>query len=242
MIRSTTMASDQSQHHLNITPAQQDDYRNFLQRFQADPTSISAEEAARRYRELLSVAPPAVAAEVQSHVLGQLPHEDRQALTLTDTAPDSRQSFGLDQLLGKDSFLNTPMGRMLLSAAAAYLMKRLLSGQSGQSGAQAPATPASSGIGDILSGLLGGANAPGQSGGGLGDILSGLLGGASGSANTPGQSGGGLGDILSGLLGGAAQPDGAPQEAPRTGPAPAAPADPADPNKPVVLGHIKKDG
>src|ERR1700712_1773243 len=103
------MASNQSQHHLHITPAQQQDYRDFLQRFQSDPTSISAQEAASRYHEMISVAPPAVAAEVQSHVLGQLPHAERQALTLTDAGPDNRQSFGLDQLLGKDSFLNTPM-------------------------------------------------------------------------------------------------------------------------------------
>ena len=69
------------------------------------------------------------------------------------------------------------------------------------------------GLGDLLSGLLGGATAGGraasgaQGGGGLGDLLGGLLGGAQaggGTTNASSAGGGGLGDLLGGLLGGAA--------------------------------------
>jgi hypothetical protein len=217
------MANDPSQQFFGATP-QREDYADFLQRFQADATSISTEEAARRYRELISHAPPEVAAEVNSQIIGQLPHEDRQHLahhiTLSDTPQSGAQPPDmLDQLLGKDSPLNTPLGRMILSAAVAYLARRLLGGQQGQSGAQEP-MPQGGGLVDLLSGLLGGAQQP-ASGGGIADILSGLLGGEQ-SASV--GAGGGLSDLLGALTQGNTPSEG---------------QDPAAPN-PAPLGHIRK--
>jgi hypothetical protein len=58
----------------------QQDLADFLRRYQEDPNSISAEEAARRYRELIQLATPADAAEAHSQVFAGLPPEDRRTL------------------------------------------------------------------------------------------------------------------------------------------------------------------
>ena len=58
----------------------QADYGDFLKRFQEDPHSISAEEAVRRYRELVSHAPPELAAETNQQIMGLLPQPDREVL------------------------------------------------------------------------------------------------------------------------------------------------------------------
>jgi hypothetical protein len=212
----------------------QADYGDFLKRFQEDPQSISAEEAARRYRELVSHAPPELAAEANQQIMGLLPQNDREVLAENIHGSGAQQNFGLlDNILGKDSFLNTPLGKMILSAAVAYLANRMLGQPEGQVGTRAP----SGGLGDIIGSILtGAAGAQAQSGGqapagglpgGLGDIL-GALGGAQ--AQSGGGLPGGLGDLLGGLLGGA-----------EPGPAPEPPApDPAPEQQPRPRSHRKR--
>ena len=74
------MAMDLLQQFLGRSPQRQQEYADFLQRFQSDPNSISDEEAARRYRELMQNASPDVAAQANEHVFSQLPQQDRSAL------------------------------------------------------------------------------------------------------------------------------------------------------------------
>ncbi|MEP7187871.1 MAG: hypothetical protein ABI901_01620 [Roseiflexaceae bacterium] len=196
------------------------DYSDYLKRFQEDPHSISTEEAVQRYKELVSHAPPELATEANQHVMGLLPQSDREVLA--SNIHGSQQNFNIGSLLGKDSFLNTPLGKMVLSAAVAYLANRMLGQPQGQVGTRAP----SGGLGDLISSILSGAagqspagsQAPSGSGlpGGLGDIL-GALGGAQAQAGNqapprtsnqaPADGGlpGGLGDILGALLGGQPQ-------------------------------------
>jgi hypothetical protein len=239
------------------------DYSDYLKRFQEDPQSISTEEAAQRYQELVRHAPPELAAEANQQIMGLLPQNEREVLA--DNIQGSPQNFGLlDKVLGKDSVLNTPLGKMILSAAVAYLMKRMLGQQQGQAGTQAPG----GGLGDLISSILtsaaasqaqGGSQAPaGQvPAGGLGDILGALMGDqAQGNQQMPaGQvPAGGLGDILGALLGGQAQVGGQSQvpagglgdllgallgSAPAD--APAAPAaDPESEQQPPVRSHRKQ--
>ncbi|MFW0789837.1 DUF937 domain-containing protein [Gordonia sp. CPCC 205333] len=78
---------------------------------------------------------------------------------------------------------------ILAPIVISFVLKKLSSGQNA-SGEQS----GGGGLGDILSGALGGGN---NDGGALGSILGGLLGGGS-----SGGAGGALGSILGGLLGG----------------------------------------
>jgi hypothetical protein len=208
------------------------DYSDFLKRFQEDPHSISTEEAVQRYQELMRHAPPELAAEANQQIMGLLPQNDRAVLA--KNIQGSQQSTGLlDNVLGKDSFLNTPLGKMVLSAAVAYLAHRLLGQQQSQAGTQAP----SGGLGDLISSILSGAaaqtpagnQAPAGSGmpSGLGDILGALMGGQAPAGNQ--APAGGLGDILGALMGGA------PADAPE---APA--ADPEPEQQPPIRTHRKQ--
>lgn len=193
---------------VHLSEQKQADYSDYLKRFQEDPQSISTEEAAQRYKELVSQAPPELAAEANQQIMGLLPQPEREVLA--DNIRGSQQNFGLlDKVLGKDSVLNTPLGKMILSAAVAYLAKRMLSQSQGQVGTSAP----SGGLGDLISSILSsaaaaqspaGSQAPAGSGApsGLGDIL-GALAGAQAQAGSQAPAGGGLGDILGALLGGA---------------------------------------
>ena len=203
---------------VHLSEQSQADYSDYLKRFQDDPQSISTAEAAQRYKELLSHAPPELAAEANQQIMGLLPAHEREVLAdnIHGTSP---QNFGpLDKILGKDSVINTPLGKMILSAAVAYLAKRMLGQAQGQGGASAP----SGGLGDLISSILGtaggqlpaGNQAPAGGGlpSGLGDILGALLGGQAQAGNqapprssqAPADSGlpSGLGDILGALLGG----------------------------------------
>jgi hypothetical protein len=219
------------------------DYSDFLKRFQADPHSISTTEAAQRYQELVSQAPPELAAEANQHVMSLLPQGDREVLA--SNIHGSQQSFGLDNILGKDSFLNTPLGKMILSAAVAYLANRMLGQTQGQSSTPAP----SGGLGDLISSILNSAGATQSpagnqapaSGGlpsGLGDILGALLGGqapagsqvpAGNQAPAGGGLPSGLGDILGALMGGES---GDIPEAPRT--------EPDSEQQPQIRSHRKR--
>ena len=201
------------------------DYSDFLKRFQEDPHSISAEEAAQRYKELVSHAPPELAAEANQQIMSLLPQNEHEVLA--DNIQGSQQPAGLlDNILGKDSVLNTPLGKMILSAAVAYLANRMLGQPQSQAGTPAP----SGGLGDLISSILSGAAAdqapagsqnPAGSGlpSGLGDILGALMGGqASAGSQAPA---GGLGDILGALMGGASAdaPEApAPEQAPEQQP------------------------
>ena len=157
------MAMDLLQKFFSTNPQRQQEYGDFLQRYQNDPNSISNEEAARRYRELMRHAPPDLADEAHSQAFGQLPQQDRQALAdrFRDATQDPNRPYDgyhyndpnqaadpgnlgrmahqaeqqdpdlMDQLLGKNSPLNSTVGRAALAGAAAFLASRVLSGQGG---------------------------------------------------------------------------------------------------------------
>ena len=76
------------------------------------------------------------------------------------------------------------------------LLGGLLGGAQGAGSARQPAGPG--GLGDLLGGVLGGSRSGGA--GALGDLLGGVLGGSAG--GRPTATSGGLGDLLGGLLGG----------------------------------------
>jgi hypothetical protein len=63
-----------------LNTPQQQELADFLRRYQEDPNSISAEEAASRYRELIGVASPEAAAEAHDQAFAQLPSQERHAL------------------------------------------------------------------------------------------------------------------------------------------------------------------
>jgi len=209
------------------------DYSDYLKRFQEDPHSISTEEAVQRYQELVRHAPPELAAEANQQIMGLLPQNEREVLA--DNIQGSPQNFGLlDNILGKDSVLNTPLGKMIISAAVAYLANRMLGQPQDQVSTRAP----SGGLGDLISSILSSAaaaqapagnQAPAGSGqpSGLGDILGALMGGQAQAGNQ--APAGGLGDILGALMGGA------PADAPE---APA--AEPEPEQQPPVRSHRKR--
>jgi hypothetical protein len=248
---------------VHLSEQKRADYSDYLKRFQEDPQSISAEEAAQRYQELVRQAPPELADEANQQVMGLLPQNEREVLATDIQGQGGPENFGLlDRILGKDSVLNTPLGKMILSAVVAYLMKRMLGQTQDEAGTRAP----SGGLGDLISTILtgaaaaqaqGGNQAPGQvPTGGLDDILGTILSGQAqpGGGQMPaGQApSGGLGDLLGTILSG--QPQAGNQapagglsdllgalmgdaqadtpEAPRTGPEPEQP--------PQVRSHRKQ--
>ena len=66
-----------------LLDSQRHDYADFLRRFQEDPNSISADEAARRYRELMSAASLEDAAAAHEQALAQIPSEARHSLLMS---------------------------------------------------------------------------------------------------------------------------------------------------------------
>src|SRR5689334_3908514 len=78
--KENTMAMDLLQKFLGSNPQKQQDYADFVQRYQNDPNSISDEEAARRYRELMRNSPQDLADQANQHGFGQLPEQDRRQL------------------------------------------------------------------------------------------------------------------------------------------------------------------
>ncbi|HEX9373355.1 MAG TPA: hypothetical protein VF897_20245 [Roseiflexaceae bacterium] len=157
------MAMDLLQRFFGTNPQRQQEYGDFLQRYQNDPSSISDEEAARRYREMMRNAPPDLAAQANEHAFQQLPPQDRRALAdrFRDATQDPNRPFDgysyndpneaadprnlgrmagqatqqdpdlLEQLVGKNSPLNSTIGRAALAAGAAFLAGRVLGGQGG---------------------------------------------------------------------------------------------------------------
>jgi hypothetical protein len=157
------MAMDLLQKFFGTNPQAQQEYGDFVQRYQNDPNSISDEEAARRYREMMRNAPPEVAAEAHERAFGQLSQQDRRQLAerYRDATNDPNRPFNgynynnpseaadprnlgrmsqqaeqqdpdlFDKILGKDSPLNSTLGRAALAGAAAYVASRVLGGQGG---------------------------------------------------------------------------------------------------------------
>jgi hypothetical protein len=158
------MAMDLLQKFFGTNPQAQQDYSDFVQRYQNDPNSISDEEAARRYREMIRQAPPDLTDQAHDYGFGQLPQQDRRALAdrYRDATRDPNRPFDgynysdpndaadprnlgrmsrqaheqdpdlFDKVLGKDSPLNSTLGRAALAGAAAFVASRVLSGQTGQ--------------------------------------------------------------------------------------------------------------
>ena len=89
------MAMDLLQKFLGTNPQRQQEYGDFVQRYQDDPNGISDSEAARRYRELLRNAPPELAEEAHEHAFGQLPQQDRRQLAdqFRDATQDPNRPF-----------------------------------------------------------------------------------------------------------------------------------------------------
>jgi hypothetical protein len=209
------MSVDQLQQFLG---GNHNDYVDFLQRFQANPNAISNEEAARRYRELMSKLPPEAAAEVHSQVLAQLPPDERRQIAeqFERANNDPNQPFtGFDA----DDLDQAAQPRTLgVMSQRASTQDPDLFGQ-----IFGPNSPLNGPLGKMLMSalvaylaqrVLGGQSqqrggpATGAQDNPIGDILGGLLGGQAGGTVPAGSGGvsgsGGLGDILGGLLGGQA--------------------------------------
>jgi hypothetical protein len=214
-----------------LNAQQQQDYADFVRRFEADPSSISGEEAARRYHELIGLASPEEAAAAQKEALGQLPHESRRTLAQHYQAPhddpsnpfyvytyDDADQAAEPQSLGRMTFqagqqdqstlgriLNSPIGRMAMAAIAAYLARRMFGGQQSDETGMERQAGGGLDIGAILGALAqaqGGAQGGGQTGGGL-DIgaILGALAQAQGGAQGGGRQAGGGAPDIGDLLG-----------------------------------------
>jgi hypothetical protein len=243
------MSIDLLQQFLGGDSQRQQEYSDFAQRYSNNPHSVSNEEAAQRYQEIIRHAPPELVEQAFDYAFRQLPLNDREALAaqLRAASQDSSRPFDgysyrserqaatpqnlkrmlsqasqqdpdlLGKLFGPDSPLNTPLGRMLLSAVITYLVNRMLGNQQ-QGGAPASQQQQpGGGLGDIFGKILGGQGQGGQQepAGGLGGLIGAILGGQQSAGGLGAQQpAGGLGDIIGAILGGQAQgsmPGGQPQ-------------------------------
>ncbi|HEU5014783.1 MAG TPA: hypothetical protein VFT66_19840 [Roseiflexaceae bacterium] len=189
------MALDLLQKFLGSNPQKQQDYADFVQRYQNDPSSISDEEAARRYREMMRNSPQDLADQANQHGFGQLPEQDRRQLAQQyeqahsnpgrpfdgynandpNQAADPRQLGRMTQqaenqdpdLFGQLFGQNSPLNSTIGKAALAGAAAFLASRVLGGQG--------QSGAGGGLGGLLGGQQ--GGAGGGLGGLFGGQQGG-----------------------------------------------------------------
>jgi hypothetical protein len=169
---------------------QQQDYSDFLRRFQENPNSISSEEIARRYHELIGLVSPEEVAEAHKQAFVALAPDNRHALAqqFQDAHNDPNSAFDgyrfddADQAaqprsLGLMSFqagqqdqsllgrlFNSPLGKMAMAAMVAYLARRILGGQQ-NTNAQGQQPGGGLDIGAIL-GALGAAQGGSQSAGG----------------------------------------------------------------------------
>ncbi len=89
------MSIDLLQQFFGANPQRQQEYDEFLQRYQNDPGSISDEEAARRYHEMMRNAPPEMIEQANQHAFRQLPQQDRHALAehFRDASRDPSRPF-----------------------------------------------------------------------------------------------------------------------------------------------------
>jgi len=188
------MAMDLLQKFLGSNPQKQQDYADFVQRYHNDPNSISDEEAARRYRELMRNAPQDLADEADQHGFGQLPEQDRRQLAQQYQDANGNPSRPFDGYNYNDPNQAADprhLGRMTRQAENQDpdLFGQLFGQDSPLNstvGKAALAGAAAFHASRVLSGGQGGA------GGGLGGLLGGQQGGA----------GGGLGGLFGGQQGG----------------------------------------
>jgi hypothetical protein len=202
-----------------LNAQQQQDYADFVRRFEADPSSISGEEAARRYQELISLASPEETKAAQSQAFAQLAPEGRRTLAglfqeahndpnspFTGYQFDSADQAAEPHNLGRMAFqagqqdqstlgriLNSPLGKMAMAAIAAYLARRMFGGQQGDDSGLERQAGGGLDLGQIL-GALAQAQGSGQAGapaGGQGGLDIGAILGALAQAQGSGQAGGG---------------------------------------------------
>lgn len=165
---------------------QQEDYQEFLRRYQQNPAEISDAEAAKRYRELMRNAPPGVAADAHAQALGRLSAAERGKLAeqyqqahddqnspfdgFLQDDPSHPANLGrmahqaeqqdpdlFDKVFGQGSPLGGTLGKMVLAGVAAYMASRVL-GNNQQRPSQPQ--PSSGGLGGLLDALAGGGAAP----------------------------------------------------------------------------------
>ena len=113
------MAMDLLQKFFGTNPQRQQEYGEFLDRYQRDPGSISDEEAARRYREMMRNAPPDLAAQANEHAFGQLPQQDRRALADQPPAMKCAQPAGTAASAARTVVL-VPYAQLMPHARAAW--------------------------------------------------------------------------------------------------------------------------
>lgn len=132
------MAMDLLQQFLGNDRQRQDDYDDFVQRFQHNPDSISDEEAARRYRELLRHAPPEAQEEANEYAFSQMDPQERRRMAqgfrrVHDDPSNPFQGYAFDNEEEAASPRN--LGRMMKHAdeQAPDLLGQLLGGGRGRS-------------------------------------------------------------------------------------------------------------
>lgn len=161
------------------------DYGDFVQRAQNDPASISDQEAARRYQELMQHAPPEMVDEANQAVYTQLPPNMRTHMAQSfqdahnnpnspfqgysydnlDQVADPRNLSAMTQRVNQQDpnlfsqIASNPIGRAAMAAGAAYMASRMLGGGAGGLGGMGGGLG-----GDALGGLLGGLLGGGTSG------------------------------------------------------------------------------
>ena len=153
------MADTIPQHH---------EYSDFLQRYQQNPDSISAEEALQQYQALTDRAPAELATEADKHAFDQLSAESRQALaqryqqahddpanafdgfafTNHAQAAEPQHLGQMTRQMGQQApdllgqVMNSPIARSVLAAGAAYVASRIFGGQGRANQVPLPAAPA----------------------------------------------------------------------------------------------------
>jgi hypothetical protein len=206
------------------------DQQAMIQRVLQATDSLSDEEAAARYQQILRQLPPDQAAELNALALSQVNPDERRNL-----AGQFRQAHHNPQTpfdgydYDDDDEAASPMGLGRMTARAHEQDPSLLGGMFGGTNSALGGTVGKAALGalaailmrQMMSGQRGGAAAQGLPMGGMGgDPVDSILGGLLGSGG--GRSGGGsygqptpggldLGSILGGLLGGGSMARSAPQ-------------------------------
>lgn len=93
------------------------DYRDFERRYRENPESISDEEAARRYREMM--------AQHSDDLDEERAASPRELARMTQRASREDPAL-LESLMGPNSPLNSTGGRMAMAGLAAVAAKRFL--------------------------------------------------------------------------------------------------------------------
>lgn len=171
---------------------QQQDYLDFLKRYQDDPSSISDAEAARRYREMMSNTPAGMSADAHASALDHLSAAERAKLAEQYKQAHNDPNSPFDGYTSDDDQAADPsnLGRMAAQAGqqAPDLFDKVL-GQGSPLGGTLGKMAMAGVAAYMASRMLGGQNRSSTSstGGGLGGLLD-ALGGGSSSQGGPFQS------------------------------------------------------